>query len=392
MYIYRKITEELIGQINQFPVVGIIGPRQVGKTTLAKELMESIDRECIYLDLELPSDQNKLSEPQLFLEQHFNRCVILDEIQRMPHIFPVLRGLVDKHRVGGRYIILGSASPSLLKQSSESLAGRIIYKELSPFNLIEIADNYDPVLHWFRGGFPDAFLGPDEEFYRTWMRNFIQTYLERDLPLLGLSANPELMRRLWTMLAHFHGGIWNGSNFSRSLGITIPTVNRYLEFLEAAFMVNRLQPFYLNLKKRLVKSPRVYIRDSGILHYLAGVSNFQDLQGNPLIGNSWEGYVIEQVKQVIPADIDLYFYRTHNGSESDLVLVRGNKPLACIEIKYSSSPKVSRGFRISIEDLGTERNFIITPKSDSYPVGDNITVCNLFDFLSRHLDSIIENT
>ncbi len=388
MYINREITGELIRLINQFPVVGIIGPRQVGKTTLSKELIDHIDKECIYLDLELPADRNKMYEPQLFLEQHFEKCVILDEIQRMPQIFPVLRGLIDKHRVGGRYIILGSASPSLLEQGSESLAGRIIYKELTPFNQIEIADNYDLAFHWFRGGFPEAFLAPDEEFYKTWMRNFIQTYLERDLPLLGLSANPELMRRLWTMLAHFHGGIWNASNFSRSLGITVPTVNRYLEFLDAAFMVNRLQPFYLNLKKRLVKSPRVYIRDSGILHYLAGISNFQDLQGNLLIGNSWEGYVIEQVKQVIPTDIDLYFYRTHNGSESDLVMVKGNNPLACIEIKYTSAPKASRGFRICIKDLGTESNFIITPKSDTYPLGDNITVCNLFAFLSRHIDSI----
>lgn len=389
MYINREITDELIRLIKQFPVVGIIGPRQVGKTTLSKELMDHIEKECIYLDLELPSDQTKLSEPQLFLEQHFEKCIILDEIQRMPEIFPILRGLVDKYRVGGRYIILGSASPSLLKQSSESLAGRIIFKELTPFNLIEIADNHDLPLHWFRGGFPDAFLAPDEQYYRNWMRSFIQTYLERDLPLLGLPANPELMGRLWTMLAHFHGGIWNASNFSRSLGITVPTVNRYLEFLDAAFMINRLQPFYLNLKKRLVKSPRVYIRDSGILHYLAGISDFQDLQGNPLIGNSWEGYVIEQVEQVLPDDIDLYFYRTHNGSESDLVPVRGSRPLACIEIKYTSAPEASKGFRISIQDLGTENNFIITPKSDTYPVGDGITVCNLFDFLSCHIHSIM---
>jgi hypothetical protein len=389
MHIQREVTSELIELITQFPVLGIIGPRQVGKTTIAKHLIGHISKECIYLDLELPEDQSKLYEPQLYLEQHLNKCVILDEIQQIPQIFPVLRGLIDKRRVAGRYVILGSASPNLLKQSSETLAGRIAYKELTPFNLIEISDNSDINLHWYRGGFPEAFLSLDEGFYRNWMRNFIQTYLERDLPLLGLSVTPTLMRRLWTMLAHFHGGIWNASNFAKSLGITIPTVNRYLEFLEAAFIINRLQPFYLNLKKRLVKSPKIYIRDSGILHYLAGILNFQNLQGNVLIGNSWEGYVIEQVKQILPGEFDLYYYRTHNGTESDLVLVRGNKPLSCIEIKYTAAPKLSKGLQISIKDLRTNNNFIITPKSDTYPISKNVKVCNLFDFLSRHINSII---
>jgi len=389
MYIHRKITTELIGLINQFPVVGIIGPRQVGKTTLAKYLIDHIKKECIYLDLELPEDQAKLYEPQLYLEQHLDKCIILDEIQQIPHIFPVLRGLIDKHRIAGRYVILGFASPDLLKQSSETLAGRIVYKELTPFNLTEISENFDLNLHWFRGGFPEAFLSPDEGFYRTWMRNFIQTYLERDLPLLGLSVSPILMRRLWTMLAHFHGGIWNASNFAKSLGITIPTVNRHLEFLEAAFIINRLQPFYLNLKKRLVKSPKIYIRDSGILHYLVGILNFHDLQGNVLIGNSWEGYVIEQVKQILPGEYELFYYRTHNGTESDLVLIQGNEPLTCIEIKYTAAPGLSKGFQISIEDLGTNKNFIITPKSDTYPISKNVTVCNLSDFLTQLLHSII---
>ncbi|MDZ7314472.1 MAG: ATP-binding protein, partial [candidate division KSB1 bacterium] len=351
MYIQRKVTTELIKLINQFPVVAIIGPRQVGKTTLAKHLMDHINKECIYLDLELPEDQAKLYEPQLYLEQHVDKCVILDEIQQIPHIFPVLRGLIDRHRVTGRYVILGSASPDLLKQSSETLAGRIAYKELTPFNLTEISENFNFTLHWFRGGFPEALLSPDEEFYRNWMRNFIQTYLERDLPLLGLSVSPILMRRFWTMLANFHGGIWNASNFAKSLGITVPTVNRYLEFLEAAFIVNRLQPFYINLKKRLVKSPKIYIRDSGILHHLTGILTFHDLQGNVLLGNSWEGYVIEQIRQLVPGEINLYYYRTHNGAESDLVLVRGNEALACIEIKYTAAPALSKGFQISIEDL-----------------------------------------
>ena len=390
MYIQRKCTSELIALIEQFPVVGIIGPRQVGKTTLAKQLITSISKECIYLDLELPEDRSKIAEPQLYFEQYLDKCILLDEIQQVPDIFPILRGLIDKHKVAGRFVILGSASPDLLKQSSETLAGRIAYKELTPFNLFEIVEEDILNHHWFRGGFPEAFLSPDAERHRTWMRNFVRTYLERDLPLLGLSAAPALMQRFWTMLAHFHGGIWNASNFARSLGITVPTVNKYLYFLEEAFIVTQLQPFFLNLKKRLVKSPKIYIRDSGMLHYLAGLTKFHDLQGNVLLGNSWEGYVIEQIKQVVPDEVEIYYYRTHNGTESDLVLVRGGKPLACVEIKYTAAPITSKGFNIAIEDLKTKSNFIITPKSESYPIGKMVTVCNIMEFLSKYLGQIID--
>ena len=322
MYINRNITNELLNYIQHFPIVGIIGPRQVGKTTLTKHLMDKIDKECIYLDLELQEDFSKLSEPQLYLEPHDDKCIVLDEIQRMPQLFPILRGLVDKKRIAGRFIILGSASPNLIKDSSETLSGRIVYKELTTFNLTEIIDASNMFQHWFRGGFPEAFLSPDEKLLHIWIRNFIQTYIERDLPLLGLSASPIVIRKFWTMLAHFHGGIWNASNFAGSIGVTIPTINRYLDFLEQAFIITRLQPFYLNLKKRLVKSPKIYIRDSGILHHLTGITDFEQLQGNVIIGHSWEGYVIEQIKQRIDDEVDLYFYRTHNGTECDLVLVR----------------------------------------------------------------------
>jgi len=389
MYIERKLTRDIIKLIHHFPVVGIIGPRQVGKTTLAKHLMQNIEKDCIYLDLELYEDQSKLQEPQLYFEQHEDKCVILDKIQQIPELFPVLRGLVDKHRVVSRFIILGSASPKLLKQSSETLAGRIVYQELTPFNLTEISEKYSIEQHWLRGGFPESLLAPTDELFRIWMRNFVQTYLERDLPLLGLSVTPILMRRFWTMLAHFHGGIWNANSFAKSLGITIPTVNRYLDFLEAAFIITRLQPFYSNVKKRLVKSPKVYFRDSGILHFLAGISNFENLQGHVLIGNSWEGYVIEQIRQILHDDLDLYYYRTHNGAESDLVLVKGNNPVSCIEIKYTSSPRLSKGFQISFEDLQTKQNYIIVPKSEPFPIHQNVTVCNLLDFLKSHLPSIL---
>lgn len=383
MYVQRAITRDLHTLINQFPVVAIIGPRQVGKTTLARHLMQHLEKPAIYLDLELPEDHSKLRDPVLYLEQHRDECLILDEIQQLPDLFPVLRGLIDRHNIPGRFIILGSASPDLLRQSSETLAGRIAYKELPPFNLTEILDQAEMNLHWFRGGFPPAFLAPSADFHRNWMQNFIQTYLERDLPMLGLSANPTLMRRLLMMLAHFHGGIWNASNFSRALGITSPTVTRYLDFLEAAFIVHRLQPFTLNLKKRLVKSPKIYLRDSGVLHYLAGIVDFETLQGHILIGASWEGYVIEQIKQILAGEIDLYYYRTQNGTESDLVLVRGGTPVSCIEIKYTAAPQISKSLHIAIQDLGTEKNFIIIPHGEPYPVSKNVTVCGLIAFLSQ---------
>jgi predicted AAA+ superfamily ATPase len=385
MYVYRKITPNVLGLIRNFPVVGIIGPRQVGKTTLVKELIDEIDKQCIYLDLELPEDFSKLHDPQIYLEQHEEKCVILDEIQRIPNIFSILRALIDRKREPGRFVILGSASPNLLKQSSETLAGRIVYTELSPFNLMEIIKDHDMVDHWFKGGFPDAFLSIKNDIFTTWMRNFIQTYLERDLQLLGLSADSVLMRRLWTMIAHYHGGIWNASTFAKSLGITVPTVNRYINFLEAAFIIRRLEPYYYNLKKRLVKSPKIYIRDTGILHYLVGINNLESLYGHSLIGNSWEGYVIEQIHQMLPDELKLYYYRTHHGAESDLMLVKGTEPKACIEIKYTSQPKQSRGFPIVVDDLKTPINFIITPKSDTYLINKTTHVCNLADFLSKQL-------
>jgi predicted AAA+ superfamily ATPase len=385
MYIYRNITPSILNLIHNFPVVGIIGPRQVGKTTLVKKLIDEIDKQCIYLDLELPEDFSKLHDPQIYLEQHEEKCVILDEIQRMPNIFSILRALIDRRRESGRFIILGSASPELLKQSSETLAGRIVYTELSPFNLMEIVKDHNINDHWFKGGFPEAFLSVKSDIFTTWMRNFVQTYLERDLPLLGLSADSILMRRLWTMIAHYHGGIWNASTFAKSLGITVPTVNRYINFLEAAFIIRRQEPYYYNLKKRVVKSPKIYIRDTGVLHYLAGIDNLESLHGHALIGNSWEGYVIEQIHQMLPGELKLYYYRTHHGAESDLVLVKGTEPKACIEIKYTSQPKQSRGFSISVDDLKTSMNFIITPKSDTYLINKSTYVCNLTDFLSKQL-------
>lgn len=333
----------------------------------------------------MQEDITKLENAEIYFQEHKEECIILDEIQRMPELFPILRGMIDKHRIPGRFIILGSASPRLIRNSSESLAGRIAYTQLTPFNFLELDTRRDLKKHWFFGGFPNSHLAKDGESSRKWIRNFIQSYTERDLSLLGMPASPVDIRRLITMLANYQGGIWNASNFGRSMGLTYATVNRYIDFLDEAFLFTRLQPFSFNLKKRLVKSPKIYLRDSGLLHYLAAVADFEQLEGNVLIGNSWEGYVIEQIKQLLPPEVETYYYRTHNGAEADLVLAKGLKPISVIEIEYSSAPKISRGFTVAIEDLNAGNNYIITPYSETYLKRNDIRVCNLIDYLENHL-------
>lgn len=385
MMVERYITKKLLEQLNHFPVVGILGPRQVGKTTLAKQIIPRLPTPPVYLDLELPSDLAKLQEPELYLAQHEDKCVIIDEIQRMPGLFTLLRALIDRKRTAGRFLILGSASPNLLKDASESLAGRVSYIELSPFHLKELPGNTSYQEHWFRGGFPEAFLADSDRQAVQWLEAFIQTYIERDIPLLGLNVSPQLIYRFWTMLAHYHGAVWNASHFGRALGVSHTTVNRYLDFLEGALLVRRLIPFYTNIKKRLVKSPRIYLRDSGILHRLLKVADFEELQGHPLIGVSWEGYAIEQIRNLVNSDRDLYFYRTQSGAECDLLIAKAHTPVAAIEIKYTSTPKAQKGFWESINDLGTAKNYIITPASDDYLLSRNIRVCSLPVFIQQYL-------
>lgn len=384
----RILEKELLELLSFFPAVGIIGPRQSGKTTLARMIMNRISKKTIYLDLESPTDRNKLSEPEYFFEDNKNNCVVLDEIQRMPLLFPLLRSTIDKHRIPGRFIILGSANPAIMKDSSESLAGRIAYKELYPFNIIETGfENLKK--HWLLGGFPDAYQQKNIDHTKTWLENFVTTYVERDLPVIGLDASSKTLANFWTMLAHNHGNIFNASNFARSLGISSPTVTRYLHFLEEAFLVNSLRPFFHNTRKRLVKSPKVYIRDSGVLHYLTNTLDPLILPVHIIVGSSWEGYVVEQVKQILGKKLEMYFYRTHHGTECDIVLVKGIKPLASVEIKYSSSPEITKGFTLAINDLRTKANFIITPDCDDYTLRENVKVCSMESFLTRYLKEII---
>jgi hypothetical protein len=307
----------------------------------------------------------------------------------MPELFPLLRSHIDKKRTAGRFLLLGSASPNLVKGSSESLAGRIAYIELSPFNLIEIFRNDVLYKHWFRGGFPLSYLAKNDNDSNLWLNNFIRTYIERDFRNMGLDINSSVSRKLLTMLSHYNGKILNMSDLSTALGLTVPTIKRYLDFLESAFLLRHLQPFYINIGKRLVKSPKIYLRDSGMLHRLSGINKFSSLMGNPLIGYSWEGYVIEQIFQLLNEDLSMYYYRTHKGTEADIVFVKSNIPIAIAEIKYSPNPQDVDGLKKSIADLKTKINFIITPNSDDYVSDVNIRVCNLSDFLFKHLPKII---
>ncbi len=385
----REIQSKLEKYLLFFPITGLIGPRQVGKTTLVKSLSRSFDQP-LYLDLESSRDRAKLSDPRLFLKEYTNRLVILDEIQFVPHLFSELRGIIDEDRRPGRFLILGSASPQLMQQSAESLAGRIGYLELTPFRLTEINSQEQQKL-WLRGGFPDSFMAPNEELSFDWRKNFIRTYIERDLPGMGLQVEAIVLERFWRMLASFHGNVWNSENFSRSLGLTGKTVNRYLDFMQQAFIVNRLLPYSTNVKKRLVKSPKIYIRDSGLLHALQDIVSVEALTGNILLGGSWEGHVIEQVQRKCGDQFQYFFYRTHQGTECDLVLVRSGKVEAAIEIKYSSAPSLNKGLRLAMEDLQAKKGWIIIPEGDRFPLSANVTVVSLRDFLTTEIQSIIHN-
>ena len=373
-YIWTLLQEYL----DLFPAVGIVGPRQVGKTTLVQNL--TLEKERLYLDLEKSSDRAKLSDPELFLKAHKDKTVILDEIQMMPELFAELRSLIDEKREPGRFIILGSASPELIRKSADSLAGRIGYLELTPFHLGELEyDDMDRL--WIRGGFPLSYLAASERSSRLWRENFIKTYIERDLGLLGLNTDPYLVERFWRMLAHAQGGLLVSENFAKALGISRPTVNKYLEFLHGSFMVRLLQPYFPNVKKRLVASPKVYIRDSGILHSLTGIDSYEDLINQLLVGNSWEGFVIEQICNVLGDEYEFYFYRTHQGAECDLLLIRSGKVKYAIEIKNTLSPKISKGFRISMEDTKAENGILLSRIQDSYPLYANIQAMGLGEFL-----------
>ena len=373
MQVYQRVlSAELRQLLDHFPAVALTGPRQCGKTTLARQLEETIGKPCLYLDLENASDRLKLTDPSAFLDPQAERLVILDEVQRMPDLFPQLRGIIDRRRTAGRFLLLGSASPLLLRQSSESLAGRIAHVELTPLQIAEVGRNQLSRL-WVRGGFPDSFLAATDAVSYRWREEFIRTYLERDIPQLGFRVPAESLRRLWQMLAHHHGGVLNKSQLGQSLDVTHATIGHHLDMLAQTYMVRTLPPFLPNLKKRLVKSPKIYVRDSGLLHALLGLESEGDLRGHPVFGASWEGFALEQILQAYPG-WKASHYRTATGIELDLVLEKGTRRLA-FEFKASSAPAVTRGFHQAVEDIRPQHTFIVAPVDSSYPIGEKITVC-----------------
>lgn len=369
----RRITAELNELLDSRPAVALIGPRQVGKTTLALKIGE--DRPSLYLDLESDADRAKLAEPELYLSEHEDKLVILDEVHRLPNLFQNLRGLIDRGRrrgrKSGRFLLLGSASVDLLKQTSETLAGRIAHLELNPLDALEVAPE-DTNRLWLRGGFPDSFLAPSDRASQRWRQDFVRTYLERDIPMLGPRIPAETLRRFWTMLAHHQGGLLNAAEFARALGVDGKTIASYLDLLVDLLLVRRLEPWHSNVGKRLVKSPAIYVRDSGIAHTLLGLASQEDVLGHPVAGASWQGFVIESLIAAAPEGSQANFYRTAAGAEIDLLLTLPGGRLWAIEIKRSLAPKLERGFHRACEDLDLKRRIVVYPGNESYPLAAGI--------------------
>ena len=393
MLIARFHAEQAVASaLEAFPVVALLGPRQVGKTTLALEVTAKLGGGTVYLDLERDSDRAKLEEAELYLESHRDELVVVDEVQRRAEIFPLLRSLVDerirKGKKAGHFLVLGSASRELLRQSSESLAGRIAYLELTPFavaELIEAQVDFDPDRLWLRGGFPPSYLAGDDGASWTWRSNFITTYLERDIPQLGPRLPAEQMRRFWTMLALGQGDQLNAARIAASLGVSGHTVKHYLDVLTDLYMVRQLRPWSGNTTKRLVKTPKLYVRDSGLLHRLANVPDAETLLGHPICGDSWEGFVMENLLGRMPDSWQASYYRTSAQAEIDLVL-EGPRKVVAVEVKRTAAPKVEKGFRLGCEDIGAQGRFYVVPRAGRYPIGHGTEAIGLVDLI-RWLDN-----
>ena len=382
--IKRRIHDKLVESIDHSPAVGLLGPRQVGKTTLALEM--GATRPSLYLDLESPTDRAKLADAGRYLAEHEDKLVILDEVHRAPEIFQILRGLIDQGRrrgkVGGRFLLLGSASVELLKQSGESLAGRISYLELTPFDATEV-DGARMDRLWIRGGFPASFLAANDRISLDWREDFIRTYLERDVPQFGSRIPAETLRRFWTMLAHHQAGMHNAATLAQGLGVDGKTVARYLDLLVDLLLVRRLSPWHRNVGKRLVKSPKVFVRDSGLVHALLGLGNKEQLLGHPVVGPSWESFVLETLLVLAPRGTEANFYRTAAGAEIDLVLTLPGGKLWAVEIKRSSAPKLERGFHLACADLKPARRFVVYPGADRFPLDAETEVLGLAELGKR---------
>ncbi|MDP2678223.1 ATP-binding protein [Rhodoferax sp.] len=374
----RHLLPLLAEELQHSPAVALLGPRQSGKTTLALEAAKSIP--SLYLDLESERDRAKLAQPELYLSDHLDKLVILDEVHRAPHLFPVLRGLIDQARRAGRragqYLLLGSAALDLLQQSGETLAGRIAYLELGPLNLLETGTALHDAL-WLRGGFPESLTATSDARSLRWRQNFIRTYLERDVPQFGPRIAADTLRRFWTMLAHHQSGLLNVAQLARNIGVDIKTAQSYIDLLCALLLVRRLPPWHANIGKRLVKSPKVYVRDSGLVHALLDIETKEALLSHMVLGASWEGFCIENLLSCAPANVQAYFYRTSGGAEIDLLLVWPGGDIWAIEIKRSLTPKVERGFHSACADLSPARKLVVYPGTEAFPLGNDVVAMPL---------------
>jgi uncharacterized protein len=390
--IKRQAQSEIAKLLEEFPAVGVLGPRQIGKTTLAEAIAAAEKPEPVYLDLERPAEVARLQEPEEYFELHKGKLIILDEIQRVPELFQILRGVIDRRRReglrAGQFLILGSASLDLLKQSSESLAGRIAYKELSGLTVAEVNHRALKDLDrlWLRGGFPDSYLAKSDEASLRWRSNFISTYLERDVPQLGPRIPAVTLRNLWTMLAHNQGGQLNIAQLGNNLDVAAPTAKRYIELLEELLLIRTLRPWSGNVGKRLVKAPKVYIRDSGITHALLNLTTLDDLLGHPVVGASWEAFVLENLVSCLPTGVTPWFYRTSAGAEVDLVIEKNSKERFAIEIKRSQAPSVSKGFYLGCQDIKATRRFVVYPGKERFPVAKEITAIPILDMMDELRD------
>ncbi len=379
MLFARKISSKIKEYFLDIPVTAIIGARQVGKSTLAKKLLK-VYKEVIYLDLETKIDKQLLEEPAEFFQRNKSKIICIDEVQLLPEIFSEIRSFVDNNE-GAKFLILGSSSPELLRQSAETLAGRIFYYELSTFLWQEVSEKINLETYWVRGGFPRSVLARSEQLAFLWLENYIKTFLERDLRMFGLNILPQIIRRLWIMLAHINGQTLNYSQLANSMGISQPTIKHYVSILHHTFMLRILPPYFINIKKRLVKSPKVYIRDTGILHTLLNISSFDQLYAHPTYGSSWEVVVIENIISKYDS-WEYFYYRTSNGAEIDLILTKGKRIIA-IEIKSSTLPKVSKGFWTALKDIKPTEAYVIAPVKIVFPLKNDVLVYPLKEFLEK---------
>jgi predicted AAA+ superfamily ATPase len=379
--IERYLFDQLLRYLSVFPVVLLIGPRRVGKTVLARNAIKWFGRQSIYLDLEFGPEFIRLQNTKTLFDEHASHCIVLDEVQRKQDIFESIRDSTEDHGGTGKFLLITSSPSSSLQKKLEVLTGKIGYIIIHPLDRLEVFDDPNLDTHWIKGGFPEAYYAIDNRQSFIWRDNLIRTYCERDLPLMGLIVKPDVIRKFLNMLASDQGGIWNASNFARSMGLTSPTVTRYLRFLEDAFLITVLNPFKIDSGKRLVSAPKIYIADSGILHTLLHIETEEELRNHIIFGKSWEGYVVAQIQSVIVRKAKMFFYKTHQGAQVDLLIVQNDKPIFSMEIQTSDDPKNNKGFRNAIKDLKTESNYIVTPASANYQLTSNIHVINLDDLL-----------